>query len=736
MAPTHVKSNLTFRRTGRTFQYRIESAEDLLGILEVDEAHWVAVSAPVTAFSCDPELLRHLDRDRDERIRCDDLQEAVRWLFGILRDAAGVSACSDTLRIDALNPDVPDGASIATAARRMLDRLGLAGGDAVSLAQVREMRTGAEKAAVSEAGVVLPAAAGDTRIGQFLTDVIAATGGAPHPTGARGVGTAQLDQFLKEAGAYLQWHACRHPTDGGDAGPLLPLGEETDAAYAVLARVRDAVEWHFARCRAAVCDGRLAQDSWGGPADVSAWRVADPAALEQRLGEASIAPVTTERLLRFDGPVNPHYEQPVARFHDCVLKPLLSPDADTMSEEQWGQVKAAFAGYEAWLKSKPVSQVEQFGVDKLREYADETYAQAVRTLVAKSLETSLALESIRLIERAILFQRYLIPFANNYVSFPTLFDSRRALFEMGTMVLEGKEFNFSVQVDSRAYHANLAKNSGIFLLYLQVTGPQPADNFEVAVPVTRGNPDGLYVGRRGVFFTVAGRELDAQIVLVVDNPVSFWHQMKAPLRFVRGLISKRFDQMSTGLQKEVETSVGKAGAQIEGSLQAGMREAPGVAAETAALGAPREPIATAPPPVRQESGRTAGNTRDLMIGVGFLIAGLGTALKFLADAAKQLTNPQTLHVIAIIVAVFAAVIVLITAISAWSKLRRRDLGGLLQASGWAINGRLRLTRPMARLFTRRTPLPRESEKRRWLDLRRIKRLPRPQGKVRNLLRIG
>jgi hypothetical protein len=99
-----------------------------------------------------------------------------------------------------------------------------------------------------------------------------------------------------------------------------------------------------------------------------------------------------------------------------------------------------------------------------------------------------------------------------------------------------------------------------------------------------------------------------------------------------------------------------------------------------------------------------------MIGTGLLVAGLGTALKFVVDAAKALAQPRTLQILLIMIGVFLIISILAALISAWRKLRQRDLGVLLQASGWAINGRMRLIRPMARIFCRRTRVPKGANK--------------------------
>ncbi len=65
--------NMTFRRFGRTYHLRIRSADDLRQVLELSEAHWVAVSAPIDTIHCDSVFLELLDADHDGRIRPHEL---------------------------------------------------------------------------------------------------------------------------------------------------------------------------------------------------------------------------------------------------------------------------------------------------------------------------------------------------------------------------------------------------------------------------------------------------------------------------------------------------------------------------------------------------------------------------------------------------------------------------------------------------------------------------------------
>ena len=63
-----------------------------------------------------------------------------------------------------------------------------------------------------------------------------------------------------------------------------------------------------------------------------------------------------------------------------------------------------------------------------------------------------------------------------------------------------------------------------------------------------------------------------------------------------------------------------------------------------------------------------------------------------------------LHVAAVILGLLSLVVGP-SMIMGYFKLRRRDLTALLEASGWAINIRMRLTGGISRLFTVRPPLP-------------------------------
>jgi hypothetical protein len=221
----------------------------------------------------------------------------------------------------------------------------------------------------------------------------------------------------------------------------------------------------------------------------------------------------------------------------------------------------------------------------------------------------------------------------------------------------------------------------MYLLYLEVTGRQEKDinpsaslrvngeqsrtiKFEIVAAVTSGSAGGLRIGKRGIFFTIDGREWDAQIVDIVENPISPWESVKAPFKQFTGFIRKQIDKFSKSRQAKLETSV---------------------AAPSA-----------------------SGITRDLLIGGGIAIAALGSAFAYITKALSQV---KLVHILGMSVGL-AALILLPGMIIGFAKIRKRDMSVLLEASAWAVNVHMRLNAALGRLFTHIPRLPEGAHKER------------------------
>jgi len=136
--------SMTFGRYGRSYHLKIETAAELRQAVELDEAHWVATTAPINTLNCDGTFLQLVDTDNNGRIRCQEVKSAIRWLFKVLRDHSGITKRSQTLPLEAINTEIEEGRQINQAARKMLSRRGSAAAGEVTLDQVRQVKSQVE----------------------------------------------------------------------------------------------------------------------------------------------------------------------------------------------------------------------------------------------------------------------------------------------------------------------------------------------------------------------------------------------------------------------------------------------------------------------------------------------------------------------------------------------------------------------------------------------------------------
>ena len=670
---------LAFDRFGRTYHLRINSAESLYRVPELDEAHWMATSAPTSTLGCDPVFLDLVDTDHNGRIRVGEMIAAIQWLNDLLLDSSGVAQRGDILRLDEINLDCPEGKRIHDSAVKMLASIDQPEAGEIGLAQIRRIKANIEQTPVSEAGIVLPEAVDDEEVQQYIRDVITVSGGATHPSGQMGIGAAHIEAFGKVIDTCLAWHARGDLEQDSAAADLYPLGNETAQGYELLDATRARIDHFFAQCELLAFYkqwGKQPSPAGGGllHADLQ-----DVDSIEESLKKAPLAPLTPECRLDFGPALNPVDHECLHELRDHVLKPLLDGPVDHLSPGEWDTVKRRFASHEQWLRAKPGEAVFALGIEKLQRYRVKDYAGRVHQLIKQSKDTHLQLDNVRLAEKLVLYQAHLLGLANNFVSFPHLYDpDDRAMFETGTLVMDGRRFDLAVHVTNRAEHVKITQHSDMFILYLQIERSDAPAPLEIAVPVTSGGKGTLDVGKRGVFLDVNDREWDARVVQIIENPISLSEAMTAPFKRIGKLVGGKIEQITGTAEKQLETTTQKAMANVETGLSTSAAPAPA-------------------------AGASAFATAGMLAGGGVAVAALGSAAAFITKTINDLPSPFTTIAMTIGGALLAVLVP--TTVLAMIRLRRRDLSAVLEGSGWAINARMKLTYVQSRQFTHQPAYP-------------------------------
>jgi len=693
MSPT---KDMVFQRLGGEYQFVIRDADDLARILELDESHWVATSLPIESLICDETFLKLVDTDNNNRIRTDEMREAIRWLLRMLADKSRLAEETETLALDSIDTSHAEGKALHAAAQRTLFNLGKSEAAEITLDQVRDRKALMADAKANGDGVIPPEAADDPEVAAFISDIAGTIGAVDDASGAKGITAEALEEFLAEARDYLEWAERGRLADGEAENDILVWGADTGPCYDALAAVREKLDEYFVLCAMAWFDPRVADRVRLSEQELAQLDVSDEEALEARLAAAPIARPGLGFVLRFSDELNPVYRPKLETFVRLVLA-RTQEDADSLSRAKWEEIKALFAPYREWVEGKKGARVEPLGAEKLRAYLDGDCADKVRALIAEDAAVAGELADVSGVEKLILYQRWLMELANNFVSFPRFYDpEQRSMLEAGTLILDGRHFKLNLKVLDRRKHKTIAGRSNIFVMYVEVTRENGGEKFEVASAVTAGDMGDIDVGKRGIFITRDGRKWEATVMETIPNPVGMWEALKLPFKRLSDLVGKHVEKFSASRYADLEKKVGARLTEAEKTIT--------TAAQKPAPAAPSRSSAA----------------RDLLLGGGVAIAALGSTFAYAASKLKE-AWPWT------ILAMLGALLALITVptvIVAVIKLRRRNMSALLEAGGWAVNARMRLSSSIGRLFTIDPPLPREARKRRF-DMAKsfLRRLP-------------
>jgi hypothetical protein len=655
-------AHLVYRRYGGSLQVDIPNFDTLVEAVRIPETQWMATACPLEGLQCDPRFLTFMDGDGNGRIRVAELRAAVEHAAKLLQVRKGADSRSDVLELDALTPE---GLKLRAAARRILDALKAPVTSRISLEQVRASEPVLREAGINGDGIVAPAFLAEPVRG-LASRIMAAFPEVKNRAGQAGIDPPTLQRF-REARAALLAHMSQKDAVHVWGEPSLERARRTR-------EVKPLLDAYFLQCRLVAVQPEAAANL-KLPAGRVEGALGDTAALEKAAATLPIAPVdptgvlTWSRLHR-----GPAFES-LEAFRKEVAAPVTG-DAEKLGEAAWRELSSKAEAILAWQATLEASPVRGM-LAELPAIA-EAELTAIEAACKADLAVKEELDAITELERLILYQRWLLSFANNFISMPDLYTSKkRALFEKGTLILGGRKYTLSVLAAPRDAHAALTSQGTTCILYVKVTPKDGGAGYEVAVPVTRGRSSLMEVGKRGIFHDVEGKEHDAIVTQVIRQPVSLWEAMTMPFQRVGRFISSKTEALATSGDKAFE-------AQMEKSY-------------TVVTTAPPADAAPPPPPTPAQGAGLA----TLVAAGGVAFAAVGSALAFIVSQAKTLTLVDVFSVALVI----AATVMLPAGLFGWLKLRRRNLALLLEGSGWALNDRLILTRDLARLVTRKPGLP-------------------------------
>lgn len=655
----------SFTRIGGVDQVVLRNGEDILHIPELDRKLWAALAMPCKGAGLLPDTVARLDADSDGRIRDCDIVSAIEFAGTNLASLDSFLEPGENLVLSALKRrELKEAASILLGLAERPDAGELKPGD-LSLAVERFAGR-----PFNGDGVVPPSSAPTPELAGAIAEIAAAGYGLADSSGAAGLDAPGLERFITDARACLDW------VGRGTAADILPLGDATPAAWKALDKVAEKIDDWFLRSRlsalSAAADSGQAEKY--GKAFAESMLRADSEAL---LNLPLAMPDPAQRL-DISGPLNPAWESAIAELANRA-GPLLGLEGDALGLRAWTAAKAALAPHGRWLESAPVCPAMSLPRERLPSLLDAATGPEIPALIAEDCKAAALRDHILELRALMALRRDLIRVLRNFVNFSDFYVRRDGIFQSGRLFLDGRECELCLDVENAGSHAALAGLSGAYLAYCECSRKDGSARSIVAA-FTAGDADRLFPGRNGIFYDRDGKDWDARIARVIVQPISireaFFSPYKWLARSVEAAVQKRASSAESGVQGQLKSKADTVvGAAAGAKVEAGKLD----------------------PPKKMDVGTVAA--------IGVALGSIGAMVTGILGTFLGMGIWMPIG--------FASVFLLISGpsmILAYMKLRRRNIGPLLDAQGWAINGLLKINVPFGGTLTHLAALPPGAER--------------------------
>ena len=653
-----------FFRAGDFEQPLLRNAADLAALRQLDQKLWATLACPTDRLNISHKFLQLMDENSDGRIRAPEVLNAIDWTLDRLNDPD----CLFTQRPLTLADlkDSEDTHNLILAARSLLGLLGRSEEESLSAEDTSDPAVIFPANVPNGDGLVPALLSQDEGLQALIGQIITCLGEETDRSGEPGVSAEQVAEFFGQVNAVKNWH------QSASDDVRQPFGESTASTIELLARLKDKINDHFTRVDLVAYDARSATIMAAGEDELTRLGAGSLANLDC-LQELPLANLEQTDGIHFSQGINPAWQADIQAFYQQVVVPEYG-ELERLERSQWQAILDKAAAYFAWQGELPAAAIlEHLTVDEALAIDCQQEA-ALNELIAQDLEVEQAAQGWVDLDRLLNMQLYLVPLLKNFVSFEDFYGRHeKAIFQAGRLFIDGKSCDLVVDVADVEAHSTVATQSNSFLIYCHcVRRGQPVDGREecnIVALISAGVDHELMPGRNGLFYDRDGNDWDATVVKVIENAISVREAFWSPYRRIATLISDQIQKLAAGQDDKLMAS----------------------AAEQVEAGAPAAPFDIA---------KFAG----IFAAIGLAVGALGTALAAAFSGLLALHWWQwPLVIIGLIVVVSGPSMLL-----AWFKLRRRILGPILDANGWAVNAQARISINFGTSLTQTAALPKGS----------------------------
>lgn len=648
-----------FSRVGGVDQVVLRDGTDIGNLSALDPKLWAVLAIPTDQ----PKLgdcLRAMDADGDGKVRVPDILRSVEMLKSELQSLDLLFEQGDSVPVNQLlNQDLA-----SMVARFFSEGRTPAVPGRVGLGEVESAIAEFASLPFNGDGIIDPDGVEDVDAAELARKIISAGFCASDASGKLGLAAASLASFQAAASARLAWLRSE------PAASTLPLPpERRQDAWELYARLRPRIDDFFTRCAVLAMAGSEFAAADLGRAFSAVVVGGEQSAGGEGLAALPIAMPQMEARLSWDGPTNPCDAVALAAFGRLVAENLaLGPSVDRTG---WEAVKALFEPYGAWLGAEPKPVLAGFGIDELTEESGGARIVRLEKLIERDSAMAATAGSLQTLRQILLLRRDFLAVLHNFVNLDDFYSKNDGCFRAGKLFLDSRELELCLEVKNPGNHGSMAGLSAMYLIYCDLTN-HAGQRKSIVAALTAGDAINIFPGRNGVFYDIDGRDWDAVITKVVVQPISIREAFFSPYRW---------------FAKNLEEFTMKRAASAEAASLDKMK-----AAAAAATNADKQAIKPEAFSKKMDVGTVAA--------IGVALGSIGAMVTSILGMFFGMGAWMPLGILAIFLLISGPSMIL-----AYIKLRKRNIGPLLNAEGWAVNGKLKINVPFGATLSHLAALP-------------------------------
>ena len=653
------KHSWDYENIGGSTRVKITTGADIANLGELDVKKWSVLSCPVTGLDIDEKSMKYIDADGDGRIRVGDVVATAQWLTAVVKDADLLVKGADSIDVMNFNQENADGKRLYNSAKQILVNLAKEG-NVISLADTKDITAIFAKTRFNGDGVITEQTAEADDEKAVIAAIVKTLGGVADRCGAAGANAELIEKFYQALADYIAWN---------EAMVDAPYGADTDKAIEAYNALDVKVKDYFVRAELASFSPESAAKLDVQTSLIETISAENLTGKTEEIAAYPIARITGKTELDLTAAINPAWS---SKFNTLIS--IVKPKEKVLTAESWAAIGASFAAYNAWKAAKKGGEVEALGVDTIKKMLADDKKQVLLDLVAQDLALKDEADGIDMVDKFMHIYRDFYRLLCNFVTFQDFYTRSKevkAVFQSGRLVIDQRECRMCMLVADMAKHNSMAPASGMYLVYCDCTTKASPAKLSIVAAITVGDVGDLAVGKNAIYYDNKGQVWDAVITKIIDNPISVGQAFWSPYR-----------RMATTIENLINKSAAEKDAAMMKNANEKINAVPTAKPAEGDAKAPAQPFDIA---------KFAG----IFAAIGMAFGMIGTALAGILDSFKGFTWWQY-------IGIFIGIMMVISGpamVMAWMKLRRRNIGPLLNANGWAINASFKVSIPFGETLT-------------------------------------